>query len=72
MRSLLSLFLCLALLGCRAPLRVKIYYLDEDQGGLVRKQENETLPFRDAQGYRCMSPEDFEATLNYLKSCRYR
>jgi hypothetical protein len=51
---------------------VKIYYLDEDQGGLVRKQENETLPFRDAQGYRCMSPEDFEATLNYLKSCRYR
>lgn len=55
-----------------AGLRVKIYYLDEEQGGLVRKQAGEVRSFRDSTGYRCTSPQDFDAILGVLKTCRDR
>lgn len=61
---------CAVLLACgHAGINAKVYYLDADQGGLVRKQDNEVKPFKDAQGYRCTSPQDFDAILNMLKSC---
>lgn len=52
-----------------AGLKVKVYYLDAVQGGLVRTQEQEVIPFDQATGYRCMSPADFDATLTLLRSC---
>jgi hypothetical protein len=52
-----------------AGINAKIYYLDAAQGGLIRKQEKEVIPFDKATGYRCMNPEDFNATLTLLKSC---
>lgn len=51
-------------------LKIKTWYLDENQGGLVRKNENKVLKFRDAQGYRCVSKSDFDALVEVYKSCR--
>lgn len=61
---------CSGVASCgHAGLKAKIYYLDAAQGGLVRTQENEVIPFDKATGYRCMSPADFDATLTLLRSC---
>lgn len=62
-----SVVSCL-LSGCRQNLGVKIYFLDAEQGGLVRKQANEVRPFSEARGYRCLSPQDFNSAIMYLNS----
>lgn len=48
--------------SCSGP-GVKVWYLDPDQG-LVRKQDNEILPFSQARGYYCMSKQDAEYVMN--------
>lgn len=54
----------LFLVGCaHSGPRVKVYYLDASQGGLVRKQNKEFLSFDQALGYRCLSATDFDALL---------
>lgn len=59
-----------ALGGCpTAGLDVRVYYLEPDQGGLVRRQESEYLTWEQARGYRCMSPKDFDATVEFIRSC---
>jgi hypothetical protein len=59
--------------GCRTGgLSVKVYYLSNDDGGLIRRQDNELIPFRDAEGFRCMSKEDFDTTVNFVRSCLER
>ena len=69
-RLALGASMALTLTGCpMAGLKVRVYYLDADSGGLVRKQENEFLTWEQAQGYRCMSPKDFDATVEFIRSC---
>lgn len=66
----LVLGLVTGLASCgHAGLKAKVYYLDAAQGGLVRTQANEVIPFEQATGYRCMSPADFDAALTLLRSC---
>ena len=61
---------CTGVASCgHAGLKAEIYYLDAAQGGLVRTQAKEVIPFDRATGYRCMSPADFDATLTLLRSC---
>lgn len=55
-----------------AGLRVKVYYLSNEAGGLVRLQENEVISFKDAEGYRCMNQQDFDVTVEFIKSCMER
>lgn len=38
---------------------VKIYQIDEDQGGIVRDNGKDVKSFKDAKGYFCTSGEDF-------------
>lgn len=58
------------LAGCPAHgLNVKVYYLSNEDGGLVRKQENEVIPFSQAEGYRCMNQADFDAVVELVRSC---
>lgn len=51
------------LISCGVKGRVKIYYLDPPVG-LIRKQQNEVLPFEKAKGYLCESQPDFEKTVS--------
>lgn len=63
----------LLLSGCPgAGLRVRVYYLNNEAGGLVRKQDNEIIYFKDAEGYRCMNQADFDATVEFVRSCMER
>ena len=63
----------LLLAGCETPgLRVKVYYLSNEAGGLVRVQDNEVLYFKDAEGFRCMNQPDFDATVEFVRSCMER
>ena len=62
MRGLAAVGLSLLLMSCKS-ISVKIYAVDADAGGLVRKQENELLPFDKAKGYLCTSPSDFETIM---------
>jgi len=56
--------------GCPAHgLNVKVYYLSNEDAGLVRRQEQEIVPFPQAEGYRCMSPQDFDAIVELVRSC---
>jgi len=72
-RRLAIAFCSLTLMGCpKAGLDVKVYFLDANSGGLVRKQENEFIRFDEADGYRCMSPKDFDATVQFVRSCLER
>lgn len=41
---------------------VKVYQVKHPEG-LVRKQQNEVKPFKDAAGYLCQDPEDFRDTV---------
>lgn len=52
----------LLLISCGIKGRIKIYYLDPPVG-LVRKQQQEILPFVKAKGYLCESQADFEKTV---------
>lgn len=49
--------------SCGTMGKVKVYYLDPPVG-LVRKQQNETIPFIRAKGYLCESQKDFEDTVS--------
>lgn len=70
---LLALGLTLVLTGCPARgLNVKVYFLSNNDGGLVRRQENELVRFPEAEGYRCMNPQDFDATVQLVRSCLER
>lgn len=52
--------------SCAHPgLKIKVYYSDPDQGGLVRKQANEVIPYAATKGYFALNPSDAEALLNY-------
>jgi len=66
---------CCHSLGSRPPRDIRVYavYADDSycdaswcQGkiGLVRKQAKEVIPFRDANGYIAVSPEDFKRVLD--------
>jgi hypothetical protein len=67
--TILSLFL---LAACDpSGLNVKVYYLDPARG-LVRSQANEVIPFDQAAGYRCMNKADFDAVVEYVRSCMDR
>lgn len=39
---------------------VKIYYLNSSKNALTREQDNEAIPFNQAEGYLCLSPPDFK------------
>jgi hypothetical protein len=63
----------LLLTGCETPgLRVKVYYLNNEAGGLVRLQDKEVIYFKDAEGFRCMNQADFDATVEFVRSCMER
>ena len=63
----------LLLAGCPGPgLRVKVYYLNNEAGGLVRQQAGEVIYFRDAEGFRCMNRPDFDATVEFIRACMER
>lgn len=69
-RLALGGLLALGLGGCpSAGLQVRVYYLDANTGGLIRQQDQEFLTWEQAQGYRCMSPKDFDATVEFVRSC---
>jgi len=58
-----------ATVACREGLDIKIWFLDAQMGKLVRKQ-NPVDPIRDCSDmrmdeYRCMSPDDFQAMMNW-------
>jgi hypothetical protein len=58
------------LVGCPAHgLNVRVYYLSNEDGGLVRKQAGEVIPFQQAEGYRCMNQQDFDAVVELVRSC---
>lgn len=56
--------------GCAHGLNIKIYYSKPEMNGLIRKQDHELIPYEKTDGYRCLSPSDFEAVLNYVKTCK--
>ena len=58
-----ALLLALVLSACgTAPGTVKVYSIQPAKGGIVRNQDSEVKPFKDAKGYLCESPEDFRDT----------
>lgn len=70
-----------AILGASLPacgtirLNIKTWFLDEEQGGLIRKHDNaptEVLPFPEAKGYRCVNKADFDLLINLAKQSGIR
>lgn len=55
--------------SCAAALKVKIYFSRPDLGGIYRAQDKELLKYEATEGYRCVSPSDWEAILNIVKGC---
>lgn len=56
-------------------LNVKAWYLDKDQGGLIRKHTNaptEVMPFEIAKGYRCVNANDFDMLIALAKQAGIR
>lgn len=67
-RLLLTLaILLLPACGSTPPKDVEVYYLEPAQG-LIRKQENEVLPFPKAKGYFCANPKDFQTVVSCLQA----
>jgi ABC-type uncharacterized transport system auxiliary subunit len=66
-RLIAGLLASLVMLGCGANSKnVKIYYLEPAQG-LVRKQEQEVLPFPKARGYLCTNRADLEIVVTCVE-----
>lgn len=67
--SLLFLLMSAASCGRNVPSGpiVKIYISKPDEGGLVRKQdeENPLIRYEDSENYRCLSKDDFDELINY-------
>lgn len=51
--------------GCKEPdaVRGKIYISDPRQGGIVRSQVGELIPYAKTKGFYCISGEDLELFL---------
>ncbi len=41
------------------------YYSSPKDGALIRKQYNESVPYKDTKGWYCHPPRDYEALLNW-------
>ncbi len=56
-------------------LNIKTWYLDESQGGLVRKHTDaptEIMTFLDAKGYRCVNAKDYDLLITLAKQAGIR
>jgi hypothetical protein len=56
--------------ACGKALKVKIYYSRPDLGGIYREQDKEVVKYEATEGFRCVSPADWEAILHYMKACK--
>ncbi len=72
----MGVVLSVGLPACGGPrLNVKTWYLDQDQGGLIRKHDaapTEVLPFEQAVGYRCVNRADFDMLMYLAKQAGVR
>ncbi len=62
--------------ACGGPrLNIKTWYLDEVQGGLIRKHTNaptEVMTFGAARGYRCVNAKDYDLLITLAKQAGIR
>jgi hypothetical protein len=63
---IVGLLAALAVACGSASKNVKIYYLEPERG-LVRKQEQEVLPFAKARGYLCANRADLEIVVTCVE-----
>ena len=56
--TLTALSVACSVFPTRTGIEVETWYLDGEKAELVRKQEGERRPVREAHGYFCVSPED--------------
>ena len=57
--------------SCRsAGLGVKVYNHQVERGGMYRGQDNELVPYEQANGWFCMNPDDFRKVVDFIDSCR--
>lgn len=72
----LGMVMGVGLPACGGPrLNIKTWYLDEVQGGLIRKHTNaptEVMTFEAAKGYRCVNAKDFDLLINLAKQAGIR
>lgn len=71
MRLIILFLISITTMGisnCANGPEVKIYSSQPDKGGIVRKQDQEFIPYQQTKDYYCLSPSDAEALLNYCLS----
>ena len=59
--------LTIGLSSCSSPPAIKVYESIPVAGGLVRKQDNELIPYRFSRGYFCASKKDLETLFFLIK-----
>lgn len=56
----LRIFFVSSLLGCAHPSGPKVYVSKPDQGGAVRSQSREVVPYASTDGWFMIAPSDLE------------
>jgi len=67
--NLLKVLCFLSLSACGST-QVRVYVSEPEDGGLVRKQEDEILLYQDSKGYLCVSPDEAEALITVLETSK--
>lgn len=49
---------------------MKVYQHQIERNGMYRGQDNELVPYEQANGWFCMNPEDFRKVVEFIQSCR--
>ena len=70
MAILLKLNLCLMMffvVSCSSKKAVKVYASDPLQGGLVRTQGNELIPYDQSRDFVCLQKDDLKKVITAVK-----
>jgi hypothetical protein len=66
-----ALVFCMGATNCgTATLGTKLYRVNDARGGLYRGQSDELIPYPQADGYYCMSPDDMRKVVEFIAGCR--
>lgn len=63
LRTFAIALLVASLWGCAHSTRVPIYVSMPEQGGLVRKQADEIIPYAKTRGFFCTTPQGMEVII---------
>lgn len=67
----ITMIICLGNTNCGPPsLNVKLYRMNHERGGLYRGQDDELIPYPQADGYYCMNQDDMRKVVQFIAGCR--